>query len=131
MVLYRSSQIHVQFHRVLFSLPCYNYAEERQVQLFMPSCQEIALWGSTKEVEHFEGANVVETECDVAQADDSRFLANSKSSRKTGRRFDENGVFVVTCGRHGVPLRFFDIYKGESKKNILASVNRFVTMALA
>ena len=43
---------------------------------------------------------------------DSEFKA-IRNNRKFNQRFDENGVFALCCGRHGVPLKFFDIQNGE------------------
>lgn len=41
------------------------------------------------------------------------FKAVSERNRTMYNRYDENGVFSMTCSRHGIPLRLYDIYRGE------------------
>ncbi|KAL0582205.1 hypothetical protein ABG067_007982, partial [Albugo candida] len=43
-------------------------------------------------------------------------------------RYDENGVFALCCGRHGVPYKMYDIYEGEGRKYALAAVNEVLKM---
>ncbi|KAL7326334.1 hypothetical protein PS15p_208690 [Mucor circinelloides] len=50
------------------------------------------------------------------------FKAVSKRNRTMYNRYDDNGVFSMTCSRHGIPLRLYDIYRGKGRKYALASI---------
>lgn len=39
--------------------------------------------------------------------------ATSNGKRKIDNRFDEDGVFSVSCARHGIPMKLANIYGGE------------------
>ncbi|CAO3633980.1 unnamed protein product [Mucor hiemalis] len=60
---------------------------------------------------------------------DSDFKAARNGNRKLGGRFDENGVFALCCGRHGIPNTMYDIFGGEGRKYALASVNEAIKKA--
>ncbi|CAO0794878.1 unnamed protein product [Mucor circinelloides] len=90
--------------------------QEYREGFLAPTKAEIRMHGSKEEVDRFDRKSneldVKEEACLVDEAD-SNFTAGSSNSRKKGDRFDENGVFAVSCARHGCVERIFDIYQGE------------------
>ncbi len=44
----------------------------------------------------------------------ANFYALSNPIKSKFDRFDETGVFGLVCARHGYPIRFTDMFKGES-----------------
>ncbi|CAO3644813.1 unnamed protein product [Mucor hiemalis] len=60
---------------------------------------------------------------------DSDFKAARNNNRKYGNRFDENGVFALCCGRHGVPITLFDIFGGEGIHSSYYVYNRKYALA--
>ncbi|KAI9347884.1 hypothetical protein BD770DRAFT_446414 [Pilaira anomala] len=86
-------------------------------------------WGSKDEVERFAphsiGDGSIKEDCFLEDLENN-FKAASNTARNTNQRFNENGVFGLFCGRHGVPLKMFDIYGGEGRKYALAAVSQFL-----
>lgn len=85
------------------------------------------LWGSKADVEAFsaEGNDQNKNDC-LLEDLDSDFKAARKGNRSINDRFDENGVFALCCGRHGVPNTMYDIFGGEGRKYALASVDAVI-----
>ncbi|KAI9365285.1 hypothetical protein BD770DRAFT_468949 [Pilaira anomala] len=85
-------------------------------------------WGCKDEVERFAphstGDGSIKEDYFLEDLENN-FKAASNTARNTNQRFDENGVFGLFCGRHGVPLKMFDIYGGEGRKYALAAVSQF------
>ncbi|KAI8977592.1 hypothetical protein BDF20DRAFT_836376 [Mycotypha africana] len=66
------------------------------------SASEAEAWGSKEEVEQFEVANrhtKNEVTCVAVEVSNQRFKAASSSTRKLDNRYDENGVFSLSCAR--------------------------------
>ncbi|CAO3657008.1 unnamed protein product [Mucor hiemalis] len=81
------------------------------------------LWGTVQDVKKYTLPNNEYNKSDCLLEDlDSDFKAARNNNRKFGNRFDENGVFALCCGRHGIPITLFDIFGGESRKYALAAV---------
>jgi hypothetical protein len=125
------------FINVLASLPTF-ICSQPDLLLFLapsssfniskPSSGELALWGSKEEAHHFETNRREKThDCDATNlVGDSKFKAAGNNNRKIGSRFDENGIFALVCGRHGVPERLYDVYLGERKNYMLAGIGHML-----
>ncbi|CEP12015.1 hypothetical protein [Parasitella parasitica] len=87
------------------------------------SKNEKSVWGSLADVNEFAGENF----CAVEELD-SEFeaLKNSQGNASSKRR-NENGVFNVSCARHGCVMRLYDIFKGEERKYPLAGVRHILS----
>ncbi|CAO0794119.1 unnamed protein product [Mucor circinelloides] len=91
--------------------------------LFHPSSLQNSLWGTKQEVEKFEKQDKADSNDNcMIQELEREFKAVSERNRTMYNRYDENGVFSMTCSRHGIPLRLYDIYRGEGRKYALASI---------
>ncbi|CAO3641332.1 unnamed protein product [Mucor hiemalis] len=72
------------------------------------------LWGTVEDVEKYTLPNNEYNKSDCPSEDfDSDLKAARNGNRKLGGRFDENGVFALCCGRHGIPNTMYDIFGGE------------------
>ncbi|KAI8326781.1 hypothetical protein EDC96DRAFT_590540 [Choanephora cucurbitarum] len=91
--------------------------------MLAPSAFQSSLWGPQSEVLAFEGVNAEKEDCILEEIEDSVFKANSNNNRNTSiSRYDENGVVSMSCARHGVPERLYNIRGGEGHKYALACV---------
>ncbi|CAO3640860.1 unnamed protein product [Mucor fragilis] len=87
--------------------------DEYREGIFAPNKAEMAMHGLKEEVDRFDkkaDESEAKEEACLVDESDSSFKAGSSSNRKKGERFDENGVFAVSCARHGCVERTFDIY---------------------
>ncbi|KAI8331824.1 hypothetical protein BD560DRAFT_448025 [Blakeslea trispora] len=65
--------------------------------------------------------------CFLDHVEDSVFKANGENNRNNSTgRYDENGIFSLSCARHGVPERMLSIYGGEGHKYALACVSHML-----
>ncbi|KAG1112200.1 hypothetical protein G6F42_014807 [Rhizopus arrhizus] len=83
---------------------------------------EKQVYGTTAEVIEFEQESYVsKDECAIEELDSEFKVLNSQVGTNNNR-WDENGVFNVSCARHGSVMRWYDIYKGEGRKYALAGL---------
>ncbi|KAI8338334.1 hypothetical protein BD560DRAFT_440099 [Blakeslea trispora] len=85
------------------------------------TAEEEELWGTSLDVKKYEDDDNEEVE-DL----DSQFKAVKKHERTLNGRYDVNGVFAMSCARHGALISFFDIKGGEDRKYALAFVESFL-----
>ncbi|KAL7317722.1 hypothetical protein PS15m_004037 [Mucor circinelloides] len=90
--------------------------------VFEPCLREKQVYGTTAEVMEFEQESYVsKDECAIEELDSEFKVLNSQVGVNSNR-WDENGVFNVSCARHGSVMRLYDIYKGEGRKYALAGL---------
>ncbi|KAI8334934.1 hypothetical protein EDC96DRAFT_583019 [Choanephora cucurbitarum] len=98
--------------------------------LFSVSSGETSLWGSKEEVD--AAAAIAdklknEEDCSVDALIDNSFKASGNNNRNNSSgRYAETGVFSLSCARHGVPERMYNMYGGEGHKYALACVGYMV-----
>ncbi|KAI8337864.1 hypothetical protein BD560DRAFT_413032, partial [Blakeslea trispora] len=95
---------------------------------FALSIGEEALWGTKEEVDKFATEKKDTSDnCFLDPVEDSVFKANGENNRNNSTgRYDENGIFSLSCARHGVPERMLNIYGGEGHKYALACVGHML-----
>ncbi|OBZ71754.1 hypothetical protein A0J61_11884, partial [Choanephora cucurbitarum] len=95
--------------------------------MLTPSAFQSSLWGPQSEVLAFEDVNTEKEDCILEEIEDSVFKANGNNNRNTSTsRYDENGVFSMSCAIHGVPERLYNIHGGEGHKYALACVHQML-----
>ncbi|KAI8355593.1 hypothetical protein EDC96DRAFT_484268 [Choanephora cucurbitarum] len=100
-------------------------------RIFSLSSGELSLWGTKDEVDRADDMAKAlkkdEVDCSVdISADNSFKAANNNNRNNSTGRYDQTGVFSLSCARHGVPERMYDIYGGEGHKYALACVGHMI-----
>ncbi|KAI8356778.1 hypothetical protein EDC96DRAFT_258294 [Choanephora cucurbitarum] len=100
-------------------------------RIFSLSSGELSLWGTKEEVDRADDMakalkkDEVDCSVDISAGNSFKAANNNNRNNSTGR-YDQTDVFSLSCARHGVPERMYDIYGGEGHKYALACVGHMI-----